>query len=190
MVDLDNVVALPQQFRSCLHVFREEYGCVAHCWGYPMIFRAAVHTQLVPHVLGSWKEIAAFLGKGVRTVQRWEKCIGLPVHRPGGNCGVVLAYPAEIDAWCQTQFAHDARLAAETRPAESRDVLQFVLALAYSCAELNRNKELLQCEVARGKPVASCRSLGFLEKPAMEPGKNSGRSVSNIRSSPHYKSAS
>ena len=31
--------------------------------------------------LNGWKEIAAFLGKGVRTVQRWEREQGLPVHR-------------------------------------------------------------------------------------------------------------
>src|SRR6266550_1743785 len=31
--------------------------------------------------LESWKEIAAYLGKGVRTVVRWEKTEGLPVHR-------------------------------------------------------------------------------------------------------------
>jgi hypothetical protein len=30
--------------------------------------------------LGSWKEIAAYLGRDVRTVQRWEKKEGLPVH--------------------------------------------------------------------------------------------------------------
>jgi hypothetical protein len=31
--------------------------------------------------LDSWKEIASYLGRGVRTVQRWECEEGLPVHR-------------------------------------------------------------------------------------------------------------
>src|SRR3954463_10845884 len=31
--------------------------------------------------LDSWKEIAAYLRRGVRTVQRWERDEGLPVHR-------------------------------------------------------------------------------------------------------------
>ena len=31
--------------------------------------------------LDSWKAIAAYLGRGVRTVQRWEREEGLPVHR-------------------------------------------------------------------------------------------------------------
>ena len=31
--------------------------------------------------LDSWKEIAAYLNRGVRTVRRWEREEGLPVHR-------------------------------------------------------------------------------------------------------------
>jgi CheY-like chemotaxis protein len=50
-------------------------------------------------ILSSWKEIAACFGKGVRTVQRWEKQ-GLPVHRPYGSDGnVVMAVESELRAW-------------------------------------------------------------------------------------------
>jgi phage terminase Nu1 subunit (DNA packaging protein) len=50
-------------------------------------------------VLNSWKEIAAFLGRGVRTVQRWEH-LGLPVHRPKGkDRSAVLAFPDELNQW-------------------------------------------------------------------------------------------
>jgi len=31
--------------------------------------------------LDSWKEIGAYLGRSPRTVQRWERQEGLPVHR-------------------------------------------------------------------------------------------------------------
>lgn len=48
----------------------------------------------------SWKEIATYLGKGVRTAQRWERELGLPVLRPNGKpSGVVSASPAELDSW-------------------------------------------------------------------------------------------
>jgi hypothetical protein len=51
-------------------------------------------------MLGSWKEIACYLGKGVRTVQRWERQFGLPVRRPNAsNKGVVCALPDELDTW-------------------------------------------------------------------------------------------
>src|SRR5580698_942635 len=48
--------------------------------------------------LDSWKEIAAYLKRGVRTVQRWERVSGLPVHRLDRQ-GSVFAYKAELDAW-------------------------------------------------------------------------------------------
>lgn len=51
-------------------------------------------------VLSSWKEIAIYLGRGVRTVQRWERNADLPVRRPNGsNRGPVLAIPRELDRW-------------------------------------------------------------------------------------------
>ena len=50
--------------------------------------------------LDSWKEIAAFLGRGVRTVQRWEREEGLPVHRLAHDKrGSVYARREELAAW-------------------------------------------------------------------------------------------
>ncbi|MGQ0639841.1 MAG: hypothetical protein ACT4P6_03575 [Gemmatimonadaceae bacterium] len=50
--------------------------------------------------LESWKEIAAYLGRGVTTVQRWEQLEGLPVHRlPHAKKGSVFALRSELDAW-------------------------------------------------------------------------------------------
>lgn len=56
----------------------------------------------MPHEpkLNSWKEIAGYLGRDVRTVLRWEKERGLPVRCiPGGKRRRVFAYPAEVEAW-------------------------------------------------------------------------------------------
>jgi len=54
-----------------------------------------------PHeVFSGWKEIANYLGKGVRTVQRYERELGLPVRRPTGReRGSVMATKVELDAW-------------------------------------------------------------------------------------------
>jgi len=53
-----------------------------------------------PPVLTCWKDIAKYMGKGVRTVQRWEQDFGLPVRRPlGSNKKAVLARPQDLDAW-------------------------------------------------------------------------------------------
>ncbi len=52
------------------------------------------------NLLDSWKEIAAYLDRDVRTVQRWEKKERLPVHRQiHEKLGTVYAYRSEIDAW-------------------------------------------------------------------------------------------
>lgn len=50
--------------------------------------------------LESWKEIAAYLGRDVTTLRRWEKQEGLPVYRlPHGKLGTIYAYTSELDAW-------------------------------------------------------------------------------------------
>jgi tetratricopeptide (TPR) repeat protein len=50
--------------------------------------------------LDSWKEIAAYLNRDARTVQRWEKTEGLPVHRHLHEAQAsVYAYTAELDKW-------------------------------------------------------------------------------------------
>jgi hypothetical protein len=49
--------------------------------------------------LDSWKAIADYLQRDLATVRRWEKSLGLPVHRVGGIGRSVFADPAEIDAW-------------------------------------------------------------------------------------------
>jgi TolB-like protein/Tfp pilus assembly protein PilF len=49
--------------------------------------------------LDSWKEIAAFFGRDERTVNRWEKELGLPVHRLPGTKGRVYAFTDELAAW-------------------------------------------------------------------------------------------
>jgi len=53
--------------------------------------------------LDSWKEVAAFFGRDERTVKRWEKERGLPIHRvPGRGRGSIFAYAAELAAWLRS----------------------------------------------------------------------------------------
>jgi Tol biopolymer transport system component len=60
--------------------------------------------------LDSWKEIAAYLKRSVRTVHRWEKEEGLPVHRQlHKDLGSVFAYKHELDAWFSARSVHAAK---------------------------------------------------------------------------------
>lgn len=67
--------------------------------------------------LVGWKDIAAFLGRGVRTAQRWEREFGLPVHRPGGD--TVVAFKPEVARWVQASA--EARARTRTADDESGD---------------------------------------------------------------------
>ena len=54
--------------------------------------------------LDSWKAIAAYLGRDVTTVQRWEKREAMPVHRHlHDKRGSVYALPQELDAWLKSR---------------------------------------------------------------------------------------
>lgn len=60
-----------------------------------------------PDRLDSWKEIAAYLKRGVTTVQRWERTEGLPVHRlPHARAGSVYAFRSELDSWWAERSAN------------------------------------------------------------------------------------
>ena len=50
-------------------------------------------------ILKGWKDVAKYLGCGVRTVQRWER-LGLPVRRPTkAHRAPVVSISEELDAW-------------------------------------------------------------------------------------------
>jgi len=72
--------------------------------------------RLPEDLLDSWKEIAAYLHRDVKTVQRWEKREGMPVHRHvHDKRGSVYALSSELDAWLQSR-----KLRLEEEEAECR----------------------------------------------------------------------
>ncbi|HZR63901.1 MAG TPA: tetratricopeptide repeat protein [Terriglobales bacterium] len=67
-------------------------------------------------LLDSWKEIAAYLNRDIKTVQRWEKREGMPIHRHlHERGGSVYAYRSELDAWL-----HSRKLSLEEEAKERR----------------------------------------------------------------------
>ena len=69
--------------------------------------------------LDSWKEIADYLGKGERTVKRWESERGLPIHHvPGSGHGSVYAFVAELDEWLLSHKPRDSSTGAGSAPCE------------------------------------------------------------------------
>jgi len=72
--------------------------------------------QSKPSRLESWKDIAAYLGREVRTAMRWAKQ-GMPVHHdPGGKKGRVYAYTEELDRWREQPEAKGLHEVTARRP--------------------------------------------------------------------------
>jgi hypothetical protein len=87
-------------------------------------------------ILNSWREIAQYVGRGVRTVERWERKLGLPVHRPQGHLrSPVIAISTEIDEWLG-----NGRLKKEQATGQVTSQLE----LKRIIVELRANTELLQ----------------------------------------------
>ena len=129
-------------------------------------------------VLSSWKDIARYMGKGVRTVQRWEHHLGLPVRRPNGasHKSAVLLDRSELDAWLATRFSARSAvrdLAAKgNEPSDSaRHTLREGIQKARALRDANHALTQQICESIR-QLAESCDRLSShaLEVPWCHPG--------------------
>jgi phage terminase Nu1 subunit (DNA packaging protein) len=67
----------------------------------------------------SWKEIAAYLRRDLRTVQRWEKTERLPVRRRRDReLETVYALKAELDSWRESR--QPSRTSERSNPAAAK----------------------------------------------------------------------
>ena len=101
-------------------------------------------------VLNSWKEIAQYIGRGVRTVQRYEAEFGFPIRRVGGRPrGAVMAFTDEIDAWLA-----QAKCRRGTSKTANGLSLPTELKAIRAQAEMNRQRALEIRQVARSQRQA------------------------------------
>jgi hypothetical protein len=111
------------------------------------LLESPVVDRKMTSVLTSWKKISRYVGKGVRTVQRWESEFGFPIRRikPGTKSGV-LAIPAEIDAWIQAQQFPNGQL--ESVASERTALFRTVRELRSEIRELRSENRHLQRQLA------------------------------------------
>lgn len=101
--------------------------------------------------LESWKEIAQYLARSERTVRRWERDEGLPVHRHVHNKrGTVFAWRSELDAWLAAREG-EAGVEESTRPPAVRR--QGILVLAALVAFTISSKFIGHPSAASGEPI-------------------------------------
>jgi hypothetical protein len=78
--------------------------------GNPLIVESGSKKKQREARLDSWKEIAIYLRREIRTVQRWEQGEGLPVkrifHRKGSS---VYAFTNELDVWLASRSPSQVR---------------------------------------------------------------------------------
>ena len=116
------------------------------------------------HILNGWKEISTHLDRGVRTAQRWETLLGMPVHRPSPNDrSAVVAFSDELDRWI-SRLSHG----------EHHDVLGRVKnnanRLACQTAELESQTWALAKQVERALAVFRRKALWSTHTPARPAG--------------------
>ncbi len=118
--------------------------------------------------LDSWKEIATYLRRSVRTLHRWEKEEGLPVHRQfHKELGSVYAYTSELDAWCRARSSRgereerDASRVLHRRLAIAALALTLAAVLTASIYSVTRGRSD-PAEPQRKTPVARLELLSTL----------------------------
>src|ERR1035438_8008433 len=100
--------------------------------------------------LDSWKEIASFFRRDERTVKRWEKERGLPVHRLQGSAtGRVYAYSDELLRWMKSPVSAEP-VASTMEPAQA--------GLDSSDLEAPQAAALTQVASAEAGPNLRCRA--------------------------------
>ena len=119
-------------------------------------------------VLNSWKEIAVYMGRGVRTVQRYERRFGLPVRRlVGKDRGAVVAFSSDLDDWLRNTSKRHGRVEKSLIIAAIKSVRCAILdgaRLRQQCSELqSAHREALQKLTNRINELMQFRSRQPIE---------------------------
>lgn len=88
-----------------------------------MVTSAARPEPRATAVLNGWKEIAVYLGRGVRTVQRWHSELHLSVHKVRAAArSPVFEYKSELDLWMRQNALRDLGNSSHTVAPDCRHV--------------------------------------------------------------------
>jgi hypothetical protein len=127
-------------------------------------------------ILNGWKEISNYIERGVRTAQRWEALLGMPVYRPAmKDRSAVVAFSDELDSWIS-------RTTSDTRDANSKAnkealarVRDNVSALGRHTAELSSQTRALQEQLRRSLELHRNRNASRMQiRPVAAPSRTVG----------------
>jgi hypothetical protein len=101
-------------------------------------------------ILSGWKEISSYLRRSIRTVQRYEVRLGLPVYRPAfKDRTAVVAFSDELDGWISRAPPEGCEEYAVPNDIEENDagllrMLDNLITVGLESAELSSQMRLLQ----------------------------------------------
>src|SRR5271156_2747096 len=110
-------------------------------------------------ILNGWKQISNHLERGVRTAQRWEARLGMPVHRPAlKDRSAVVAFSDELDCWIS-------RMSCRENDEMLARVKNNVNRLAWHTSEVASQTGALQRQVRRSLEVSRRRGASSTHTP-------------------------
>jgi hypothetical protein len=99
-----------------------------------------------PAILNGWKEISAELSCSVRTAQRWERELRLPVHRMrDGHRTPVFAFKEELRIWL---IKGAARVQSANDMLEMKPVQQIITSIRKLLTHTSPNTACSHCRYA------------------------------------------
>ena len=128
---------------------------------------------MMPKVLESWKDIAKFLNRGVRTVQRWEQQEHLPVYRIGtGSRSPVFAFEPELTAWLRGRTTKR-RATSSPLPGNAPRLLQISSQLKdQHRALVEKHKRLVSEQMVKVSELIQTLTVVKTRRPTNAPGRN------------------
>lgn len=104
-------------------------------------------------ILNGWKEISNYIERGVRTAQRWEALLGMPVHRPAlKDRSAVVAFSDELDRWL-ARTAPDSEEPLRGEGSDLSRIEEKLRALAAQAAEVASQSRLLREKISQSREI-------------------------------------
>ncbi len=109
-------------------------------------------------ILNGWKEISKHIERGVRTAQRWEATLGMPVHRPAlKDRSAVVAFTDELERWISRTPSSKLDASSEGSKEALVRVHENMSTLAWHTSELASQTIALQEQLRRSLEIHRIR---------------------------------
>lgn len=111
-------------------------------------------------ILYTWKQISDYSGRGVRTLQRWERDFGFPVHRPDQrHKSAVVTTRREVDEWFRTRPLKDSHGTVKKRnpqaiPKRARELTESAHRLEVEAKRLHNSSIQMNQRVSKALETA------------------------------------